>query len=56
MITIMFDKECHFCPPVNQGFEPDDSVENDDQQSPERGSGEHSSCMNTHTLFYFSRF
>lgn len=26
---------------MNQGFEPDESVENDDQQSPERESGEH---------------
>uniref|UniRef100_A0A4W6EID7 Solute carrier family 12 member 10, tandem duplicate 1 n=1 Tax=Lates calcarifer TaxID=8187 RepID=A0A4W6EID7_LATCA len=37
-----FDSEgCNIFPPVNQGFEPEKPVETDDQQSPERVSGEH---------------
>lgn len=45
---------CNVCPPVNQGFEPDESVENDDQQSPERESGEHSLYAHIHLrLQYF---
>lgn len=35
---------------MNQGFESDESVENDDQPSPERVSGEHSLYM--HSFWY----
>lgn len=37
----VFDKECNVCLSVNQGFEPDEPVENTDQQSSEKESGEH---------------
>ena len=44
------DNACFACPPVNQGFEPDESVENDNKLSPERESGEHTYTV--HIGFY----